>query len=226
MSAETSNGQTKPRRAWLIPAQEFDEQSKIVKTLEDAKGHADQLIADAERQSDEIIADVTASIDDVVRLAESKVAKKLAADAAEKRESEATLASLELLAVARAIKEDYEAADTWLVDLIMTALRRVFDDMDAEQRAKGLIRAAVAETASRWDLRVKVHPNQAQVFQTLLETQPDALKGVQAILSDDTLSLDDIILESAGGLTQIAHQDQLDHLLAALEGELGMAATC
>lgn len=210
MAFELLLGPLKPARelqAHIAPGTKVLRRAEVGAWL-DAKG----MIAAARVQADALMANTQAAYD---KECERGYAEGLA---------EARMEQVEKMIDTVGRTVDYFAkVEADMVALVMTAVRKIIDDFDDEQRVVIAVKNALSVVRNQKQMTLRLHPQQVEAVRghvnELLAAYPGV--GYLDIVPDGRLSSDSCILESEIGMVESSIKGQITALEAAFRKVLG-----
>lgn len=186
---------------------------KIMRAAEHAAiADARSLLEQARQEADSIIAGAQAAYD-----AERKRGYKEGHDEALMDQAEKMIET-----VGRTV-EYFAGIENEMVDLVMSAVRKIFDSFDDREKIMIVVRNVLAVVRNQKQMTLRLHPDEVEVIREQINALLAAYPGVGYldILSDPRLQKGACILESEIGIVEASLDGQLDSLLDAFRRMLG-----
>lgn len=113
-----------------------------------------------------------------------------------------------------------------MVDLVMQAVRKVFDRFSDEDLVLISVRSVLSAARAEKHMILRVNPGQVEVVRSRLDPLLAGFPAVDfvEVAADARLKSDACVLESDLGLVEASMQTQLEALRAALQNTLGGSA--
>ncbi|MBO0614414.1 MAG: type secretion system stator protein SctL [Pseudomonadota bacterium] len=104
-----------------------------------------------------------------------------------------------------------------LVELVITAVRKVIYSFDQEERVRNAVQAGLELVRGSHKLMVRVHPNMQAAIAAQLDAIPHRFTSLE-VVGDDQVFADGCILESDLGIVNAGLDQQLQVIEQALRG--------
>ncbi|WP_153100005.1 HrpE/YscL family type III secretion apparatus protein [Paraburkholderia hayleyella] len=116
-----------------------------------------------------------------------------------------------------------EQVETRMVELVLSAVRRIVCDAPEHQRVTDVVRSVLATARTQPQLTLRLSPSQADLIQPRLDAILSAYPNIRAVhVQPDThIAPDSCILESDLGFIETSLETQLDALRTAFVKVLG-----
>lgn len=186
---------------------------KVVKASDmDAYCDAERLLAEARKRAEDLIKDARTAYDEERKRGYKEGQNEARMEAAEQM--------IEI--VSRSI-DYFGSVETRMVDLVMTALRKILAEYDDRDRVVQVVKHALSTVRNQKQVTLRLPPDQAELLRDrvneLLAAYPAI--GFLDITPDSRLSADNCIIESDIGSVEAGIEVQLEAIRRAFEKSFG-----
>lgn len=201
----------------VIPAKTFAAEQASVREAAQAQSDAARILEDAHAEAARIVEAAQARADDMDRDLQAVADAQLAKFADERAVDEMAIAVQAVLQTGIELRRDFDAFTPWMRSFVVQAVERITGTLPAEMLWSGLIHKSLVDIRDRWNLVILCHPERVTLLTEIIAVDAalsDAVKGVQP---NRDLGLDECLIQSANGMTDISLKTQLVTLMLALE---------
>lgn len=194
----------------IIRAEDFEQQKKTESEIREAKGKAEDIIAAAEARAAEIIANAEANVQSI---ADDQLERFIDVQAVEK----AADGVRDMVMATDTIQRDFEAFTPWMIEFVEASVRRITGAAPQDAHWAGLIEQGLSDIRERWNLVLHCHPTMVADLKAVVSSTPSLSKAIKDVHPDRSLRLEDCLVQSAHGVTDISFSTQMAALVMAIE---------
>jgi len=123
----------------------------------------------------------------------------------------------EMLEATGTIRAEFDAFTPWLTDFVEASVLRITGALPPQTLWAGLIEQSLSDIRDRWNLVLLCHPTLVVHLKTAVSATPALREVIRDVHPDRTLGLEDCLIQSGQGITDISLSTQLGALVKALE---------
>lgn len=193
----------------VIAAQDFAEAQKNEAEVKEATETAADIIARAEQRAAEIIANAEARVQQIAQTELERFVDEEAID-------NVAAGVQVMLNAAETIRDEFDAYTPWMLEFVETSVMRITGVLPAEKLWAGLIEQGVSDLRDRFNLVLHCHPTKLTELREAVAGSKFLCKSVRDVFPDRSLGLDECLIQSGQGITDISLSTQLAAVLKAL----------
>ncbi|MGE8658756.1 MAG: HrpE/YscL family type III secretion apparatus protein [Achromobacter sp.] len=202
-----------PRAAHADGAGRIDPAARVLRAAEHmAWAEAGQLLAQARARADDIVAGAQAAFEAERQRGYDEGRESALLDQAEKM----------IETVGRTV-EYFAGVENEMVELVMSAVRKVVDGFDDREKVMVVVRNALAVVRNQKQMTLRLNPAEVDIVREQINDLLAAYPGVGYldILADGRLARGACILESEIGMVEASLEGQIQALRQAFQRTLG-----
>lgn len=182
--------------ARLVKAGEYTEFVEGTRVLEEARRKADAILEEARQRAEEMR---VAGYAEGLRQGKEKSAKYM-------------------LGMVEKSREHLVESEERIIALVITVVKKIFNEMDGREAAVRLVRSALAVVSRQNQVTVLVAPENVEAVKARLHSimQPYPRVTSVEVLADDKLAAGDCVLETKVGRVEASLEAQIENIVGTL----------
>ncbi len=199
-------------RARRLSARDFEEKIGIAETLEKARGQAEKIVTEARENAQRIREDAKKETQEQ-RQSLYSIADKSLIDFVNTAQIEKSAEAFsEMLSASVHLRKEFDIMRPWLINLIVQSVEQILGTIEPKDRMQKQIEQGLSDTRSRWNLVLRVHPDDKALLEEVMRDNSDNFATISEVQADSDLVQGSCLLIGDGGVLDLSLSTQLREL--------------